>query len=98
MNANTPPSSPVWCHRLAPFATLILCTFDVLIKSLPGLLDQHLHKLHLPGGSQIEGWLAENDTSPITGLPLSSKALFPNRYLREEIERYKIRQILNPTP
>jgi hypothetical protein len=37
----------------------------------------------------MEAWLAVNDTSPMTGLLLESKALVPNLNLRNEIEEYK---------
>ncbi|CAE8711999.1 unnamed protein product [Polarella glacialis] len=33
----------------------------------------------------IESWLAENNTSPITGLPLANKGLIPNHNLRKLI-------------
>ena len=44
----------------------------------------------------IEAWLAEKSTSPITGLPLSNKALIPNHNLRKLILDSNILSRLEP--
>lgn len=43
----------------------------------------------------IEKWLADHDTSPLTGAALSSRTLTPNHTLRKAIEEWRVE---NPLP
>ena len=38
---------------------------------------------------EIEKWLKTHNTSPVTGVPLQSKTLTPNRQLKDAIEQYQ---------
>lgn len=46
----------------------------------------------------IEDWLSRNQGSPLTGAPLSTRDLTPNRFLREAIEEYaKLHKLIIPS-
>eukprot|EP00747_Dinoflagellata_sp_TGD_P060734 gnl/TRDRNA2_/TRDRNA2_152167_c0_seq1.p1 gnl/TRDRNA2_/TRDRNA2_152167_c0~~gnl/TRDRNA2_/TRDRNA2_152167_c0_seq1.p1 ORF type:complete len:1036 (+),score=202.39 gnl/TRDRNA2_/TRDRNA2_152167_c0_seq1:62-3169(+) len=70
-----------------PFLTLadvpheFLCpiTHDVM-RDAVSTADGHTYERR-----NIEAWLAENSTSPVTGLPLANKTLIPNHNLRKLI-------------
>lgn len=42
-----------------------------------------------PSVQAIEEWLAKHDTSPLTNLPLASKLLVPNLYLKQMVQERK---------
>ena len=67
---------------------------ESLIDSIPGdvfvdpvnTADGHTYRYRYSRAG-IERWLADHDTSPMTGLPLPNKHLIPNHALRNAIER-----------
>jgi hypothetical protein len=44
--------------------------------------------------SSIETWFAKNKSSPMTGAPIETLTLIPNRALKQTIERYLVRTSL----
>jgi hypothetical protein len=67
--------------KLADIPHEFLCpiTQDVM-RDAVSTCDGHTYERR-----NIEAWLAENSTSPITGLPLANKTLIPNHNLRKLI-------------
>jgi len=67
--------------KLADVPHEFLCpiTQDVM-RDAVSTCDGHTYERR-----NIEAWLAENSTSPITGLPLANKTLIPNHNLRKLI-------------
>jgi len=83
----TPPPEPSEVaeklpHNSIPNHYLCPITQDIMndpVKTVDGMTYDR---------PAIERWLAMRSTSPLTGLPLSSKALTPNAELREHIEQF----------
>lgn len=55
-----------------------LCMHDPVV-----LCDGHSYERH-----NIEKWIQQNNTSPVTGAPLTHKSTYPNHALRNAIEEY----------
>ena len=54
-----------------------------IMKDPVKTIDGHIYDRHA-----IERWFQEHSTSPLTGLPLSSKGLIPNITIKKQIEKF----------
>ena len=59
------------------------CISQDIMKDPVKTIDGHTYDR-----SSIVRWFEENCTSPLTGLPLSTKVLVPNNTIKEQIQKF----------
>ena len=61
---------------------------QMIMKDPVKTIDNHTYDK-----TQIERWFTINNTSPLTGLPLTSKILQPNNELKHQIDQFILQQL-----